>query len=182
VLVRRLMLLLAVPVLLVAGCGGSSDNAATSTSAIKLGPTPEIGGPWAGKLTQAGIAPFRIAVVINDDGTGLVAYTGIDCAGHWSLDSGEAPSYVFTEEITEGRGGECKGTGTVHLTHTAPGKLSYRFEGGGVTSSGLLAPASMRALIAIFGQAGVSFTESDTGKPPRPSRTRSGSRRSGRGW
>jgi hypothetical protein len=157
VLVRRLIALLAVPAMLVAGCGGSGDDGSTiSTAAIKPGATKEIGGPWVGKLTQSGLAPFRIAVVIQDDGTGLVAYTGIDCGGRWRLDSGEAPDFIFTETIDRGEGGKCKGTGTVHLTNTASGTLQYRFEGGGVTSRGLLHRTDSAGLKPVFDEAGVT--------------------------
>jgi hypothetical protein len=158
VVVRRLNAPLSVLVMVLAGCGGSSDGGSTtSTAAATSGPTREIQGPWAGKLTQAGIAPFRVAVVISADGTGLVAYTGIECGGHWRLNSSSAPSYVFTESIDAGAGGKCKGSGTVHLVHTPSGTLQYRFEGGGVTSTGLLVPASAHALTAIFDQAGVGL-------------------------
>ena len=159
-LVRRLLALTPVLALVLAGCGnsGGSGSTPTSTPAIKAGPTKEISGPWTGKLTQAGIAPFRIAAAVDPDGTGLVAYTGLDCAGKWKLTSRDGPRYVFTEEIDRGEGGECKGTGTVHLSRTALGDLSYRFEGGGVTSSGVLMRGSLRALIAIFRQTGMNIT------------------------
>jgi hypothetical protein len=158
VLVRRLIAPLSVLVMVLAGCGGSSDgDGTTSTAAATSGPTREIEGSWAGKLTQTGISPFRIAVVISADGTGLVAYTGIECGGHWKLNSSAAPQYVFTESIDAGAGGKCKGSGTVHLVHTASGTLQYRFAGGGVTSTGSLAPASARALTAIFDQAGIGL-------------------------
>ena len=114
-LVRRLIATLSVLVMVLAGCGGSSDGDSTgSTAAATSGPAAQIQGPWTGELTQAGIAPFRIAVVISADGTGLVAYTGIECGGHWKLDSSAAPEYVFTESIDAGAGGRCKGSGTVH--------------------------------------------------------------------
>jgi hypothetical protein len=157
VLVRRLLPLLALSTLLVAGCGGSSDqDRATGTTAVsKLPATKEIIGPWDGKLTQAGMAPFRIGAIIGQDGHGLVGYTGIDCTGHWTLHDSKPPSYVFTEQINHGSGGKCKGTGTVELRQMPGGTLRYRFTGGGVTSSGLLAPASFRAVATIWNQAGL---------------------------
>jgi hypothetical protein len=158
VIVRRLIALLSVLAMVLAGCGGSSGgDKTTSTAAATGGPAREIQGSWAGKLTQAGIPPFRIAVVISADGTGLVAYTGIECGGHWKLDTSDAPQYVFTESIDAGAGGKCKGSGTVHLVHTPSGTLQYRFEGGGVTSTGFLVPGSAHALTAIFDQAGVGL-------------------------
>jgi hypothetical protein len=156
-----LIALIALPALLVAGCGGSSDDDGTVPIAVEPG-TKEISGPWAGELAQARLAPFRVAVVIGENGTGRVAYTGIDCGGRWVLDSANAPNYVFTETINEGAGGECKGTGTVHLIHTPEGSLRYRFEGGGVTSQGSLAPASVHAIIAVFRQAGLPLTPGST--------------------
>jgi hypothetical protein len=157
VLARRLIALLAVPALLVAGCGRSSDDGSTtSTAAIKAGETKKISGPWAGKLTQSGLASFRVAAVIFN-GTGRVAYTGIDCAGDWRLTGGGDPSgtYAFRETINEGAGSECKGTGTVHLKNLAPKGLRYRFEGGGVTSQGILRHARTGVWAAIFREAGI---------------------------
>jgi len=153
VLVRWLVLALVLPAFLVAGCGGSSDDDST-TSAIKGGPTRGIARTWTGNLRQAGLPPFRIAVLIRADGSGLVAYTGIDCAGKWSLDSAKAPIFTFTETIERGKGGKCKGRGTVHLVHRAS-TLRYRFQGGGVTSSGLLVPAGPQDLASVFLKTGV---------------------------
>jgi hypothetical protein len=158
-LVRRSIPLIAVVGLLIAGCGGGDDNGkdlgTASKAAVKSGATREIRGPWVGKLRQAGLAPFRVAVIVNSGGTGLVAYTGIDCGGHWMLESGDPPSYTFSEEIASGSGGNCKGRGTVHIRQTPGGTLRYLFEGGGVTSSGFLAPASFRAIATIWKQAGL---------------------------
>ena len=162
-LVRRLIPPLAIACLLIAGCGGSSGGGTTagtatvSTTAVKPGATREISGPWAGKLRQSGLTPFRVAVMISSDGTGVVAYTGIDCAGHWTLESGAPPDYTFFEEITSGSGGKCKGSGTVHLHQTPGGTIRYRFEGGGVTSTGFLVPASVHALLNVFRQVGVQL-------------------------
>jgi hypothetical protein len=140
-------------VLLVAGCGGSDSK---STPATKAGGTQEIAGQWTGTLTQAGLPPFRVAADIFD-GAGKVAYTGIDCAGDWKLDSGSdgTGSYVFTETIRSGAGGQCKGTGTVHLERIAAKGLRYRFEGGSVTSRGILRPARGSEWVSIFQEAGV---------------------------
>jgi hypothetical protein len=102
-------------------------------------------------------------------GVGKVAYTGIDCAGDWKLSGGgdPGPSYVFTETINEGVGGKCKGTGTVHLDQFAPKRLRYRFEGGGVSSQGVLRPARSSAWTAIFREAGVQVGTSSGGECPK---------------
>jgi hypothetical protein len=96
------------------------------------------------------------AAILTDSGT--VAYTGIDCAGKWKLIGGgdPGPTYVFRETIKKGAGEACKGTGTVHLDLLAPKRIRYRFEGGGVTSHGILRPASSRVYTAIFREAGVA--------------------------
>ncbi len=152
-LVRWLVIPCSALALLLAGCGGSDSK---STPATKAGATQEIAGQWTGTLTQAGLPPFRVAVLIFD-GAGKVAYTGIDCAGEWRLDSGGdgTGSYVFTETIKSGAGGQCKGTGTVRLERVAANRLRYRFEGGGVTSRGVLRPARMSEWTSIFQEAGV---------------------------
>jgi hypothetical protein len=154
-LVRWLLAVLVVVALATAGCGGSDENS-TSTAATKGGSTRRIVGQWAGTLTQAGLPPFHVAALIFS-GAGRVAYTGIDCAGDWKLDSGgdSSGSYVFTETINQGAGGVCKGTGKVHLENFAPKRLRYSFEGGGVTSQGILRPARTQVWTAIFREAGV---------------------------
>lgn len=154
-LVRWLLSVLVVAALVTAGCGGSDDNS-SSTAAANGGSTRGIIGQWTGRLTQAGLPPFRVAALIFS-GAGKVAYTGIDCAGDWKLDSGgdSSGSYVFTETINQGAGGKCKGTGTVRLDRIAPKRLRYRFEGGGVSSQGILRPAPTRVWAAIFREAGV---------------------------
>jgi hypothetical protein len=59
-----------------------------------------------------------------------------------------------------GGGGKCKGTGTVHLDEIAPKRIRYGFEGGGVTSRGLLRPARMSEWVSIFQEAGVQVNAS----------------------
>jgi hypothetical protein len=170
--VRSLPAVLVVVALVTAGCASSDDNSSSSssTTATKGGSTQGIVGQWTGTLTQAGLPPFRVAALIFS-GAGRVAYTGIDCAGDWKLDSGgdSSGSYVFTETINEGASGKCKGTGTVHLDPFAPKRLRYRFEGGGVSSEGILRPARTRVWAAIFRQAGVevgtSYTHCPKGAP-----------------
>jgi hypothetical protein len=168
-LVRWLLAVLVVAALVTAGCGGSDDNSSSSSpTAATKGSTQGIVGQWAGTLTQAGLPPFRVAALIFS-GAGKVAYTGIDCAGDWKLESGgdSSGSYVFSETINEGAGGECQGTGTVHLDSSAPKRLRYRFEGGGVSSQGILRPARTRIWAAIFRQAGVAVGTSSGGNCPK---------------
>jgi hypothetical protein len=168
VFVRFPLALLVASALLIAGCGSDNDSSdATSTAAAKGGST-QIVGQWAGTLTEAGLPPFRVAAAIGP-GVGKVAYTGIDCAGDWKLSGGgdPGPTYVFTETINEGAAGECKGTGTVHLDQFAPKRLRYRFEGGGVSSQGILRPARTRVWAAIFREAGVEVGTSSGGDCPK---------------
>jgi hypothetical protein len=169
VFARFPLALLVASALLIAGCGSNNDSSgATSTAAIKGGSTRDIVGQWAGTLTQPGLPPFRAAALIFS-GAGKVAYTGIDCAGDWKLDSGgdASGSYVFAETINEGAGGACKGTGTVHLDQFAPKRLRYRFEGGGVSSQGTLRPARTPVWAAIFREAGVEVGTSSGGDCPK---------------
>ncbi len=159
-------------VMAVAGCGGGDGgDGSASTAAIK-GTSTRILGPWTGQLTQSGLPPFQVAVLIFG-GAGKVAYTGIDCAGDWKLTGGgdPGPGYVFTETINEGAGGNCKGTGTVHLDHFAAHRLRYRFEGGGVTSRGILRPAGDGVWAPIFREAGVSVGNGGSVHCPKDART-----------
>jgi hypothetical protein len=170
-LVRRLAAALAVSVTLLAGCGGGDDSTGsrTATSAVK-GSTQKLFGQWIGNLTQAGLPPFRVAAAIFS-GAGKVAYTGIDCAGDWKLQSGgdSTGSYVFTETINTGAGGKCKGTGTVHLDELPSKRLRYRFEGGGVTSRGILRHARNAQWVRIFEEAGVQVNDSSPAPCPKGS-------------
>jgi hypothetical protein len=159
---RGLGLLLALAVLLIGGCG--SDDAGEETT---LNNTRQISGSWTGTLHQEGLAPFEIAVDIGGDATARVAYTGIDCGGEWTLDEvrpSSPPGYLFTEQITEGSGGACKGTGTVTLSpiqrHAPNGpaytRMNYSFTGGGVISRGLLHRIHAGEVAPVFKQAGVT--------------------------
>jgi len=156
--------LLSLGILLLAGC--SNDDAGNLTAPGE-GITRQIACSWAGKLQQAGLPPFKMAVDITSDSTGRVAYTGIECGGEWTLDGvrpSTPPRYVFTEEINEGAGGSCKGTGTVSLSpiqghspnRPAYTRLNYRFTGGGVASRGLLHRIHAGAEVQTFKQAGVT--------------------------
>jgi hypothetical protein len=165
-LVRQLCLL-ALGAVLLSGCG-SGDNAGEGTQLSNAeGITRQIAGSWTGRLQQSGLAPFKTAVDITSDGRAQVAYTGIQCGGGWTLDGAEPstpPRYLFTEEIDQGAGGNCKGTGTVSLSpiqghspnRPAYTRLNYSFTGGGVTSRGLLRRVHPPDLTPVFRQAGVT--------------------------
>jgi hypothetical protein len=99
-------------------------------------------GRWTGLLHQRGLGPFRVwaRIAHPDGGAGnTVRYSGLGCRGHWTALPSPGAAHRFTETITAGAGGACKGTGTVSLRPTAdPNALRYVFHGGGVTSSGIL--------------------------------------------
>jgi hypothetical protein len=147
--------------LLIAGCGGDSDDGHVTTTSV--GPAQEIAGDWTGELTQKGLKPFRIGVQIEADGTGRVAYTGIECGGEWTLKrvlaSGIPAGYNFREDVTQGAGDECKGKGTVAIDPNppqSPRSLGYGFMGGGVTSDGTLHKTDVAGIQPVFTEAGVS--------------------------
>jgi len=140
------------------GCGEKSEpdlNDVTSTEELPLGDqlrqlgdqdittAGPIQGRWRGTLQQKGIKPFPIDVRINslaDAKRNPVTYGGqIGCSGTWRYIGGDGPVVRFQEVIDSGRGGNCKGEGTVTLRYPADGatdQLLYRFAGGGVSSSG----------------------------------------------
>jgi hypothetical protein len=147
VLARRLIPLLAVTGLLIAGCGGSNGNGTGSDTGQPASVRPiHVLGGWKGVLHQAGIAPFTVTVVIaslHDSSANHVDYTGINCGGHWSFLGTAGPAYRFQEVIDQGVGGNCKGVGEVSVTPRPAGnlvsnKLDYAFRGAGVESSGVL--------------------------------------------
>jgi hypothetical protein len=157
VLVRRLIALLAVLPLLLAGCGGDDNDSGGGTAARP------IAGDWIGTLKQKGLAPFRIAVQIEPSGSGRVAYTGIECGGTWTMQpeilGSDPPQYGFDEQIEEGVGGNCKGSGDVSIQPDAiaPSEvLDYAFTGGGVTSRGFLHKTDAAGLKPVFDEAGVT--------------------------
>jgi hypothetical protein len=157
---------LALGIVVLSGCGSGDSGDGTSINNAE-GVTRNIAGSWTAKLHQQGMEPFQIGVTIAANGEARVAYTGIRCGGDWSLDHAEPstpPRYLFTETITEGAGGRCKGTGTVSLSpiqrhspnEPAYTRLNYRFTGGGVTSLGLLRRSHDPALLPLFERAGVT--------------------------
>jgi hypothetical protein len=161
--VRGLVLLSAFAALLAGGCGDGDSSDVTEPGA---GITRQISGRWTGTLHQEGLKPFKIAADIGTGGDAHVAYTGIECGGEWTLDEVRPslpPRYVFTERISEGAGGSCKGVGTVSLApiqghapnRPAYNRLNYQFTGGGVTSRGLLHRTDPAHLVPVFKVAGV---------------------------
>jgi hypothetical protein len=145
---------------LLAGCGGDDGDDPTVPSELPE-QASEIAGQWTGLLSQTGLPDFRVAALIDENGKGAVAYTGIRCAGRWTLDVvllSDPAMYRFTEVIDEGAGGQCKGRGTVQLMPRSTGpvdELAYRFRGGGVASVGVLMRASDAELDAVLEQAGL---------------------------
>jgi hypothetical protein len=134
--VRRLIALLAVPALLIAGCGGGEDGT-TSTGTQDF----EIVGSWRGVLHQKGLQPFTVSADIRDltnPSANTVHYSGIDCGGNWTLAGQTGGTYRFKEVINRGAGGTCKGVGIVLLVPMGADRLGYQFSGGGVTSTGTL--------------------------------------------
>ena len=164
---RGLGLLFAAVALVVGGCGSGGNADDLTGLGNSQGITRQIANAWAGKLHQSGLAPFKIAVDITASGEGRVAYTGIGCGGDWTLQGVQPstpPRYLFTEEITEGAGGSCKGRGTVTLSpiqNHAPNRpaytrMNYSFTGGGVTSRGLLHRIHAGDLAPVFKEARVT--------------------------
>jgi hypothetical protein len=165
VLARRLCLFI-LGIVALSGCGSSGPGGGTSINNAE-GVTRNIAGSWTATLHQQGMEPFQVGVTIAANGEARVAYTGIRCGGDWTLDRAEPstpPRYLFTETITAGAGGSCKGTGAVSLSpiqrhspnEPAYTRLNYRFVGGGVTSLGLLRRSHDPALLPLFKQAGVT--------------------------
>jgi hypothetical protein len=161
---REISLLFAIGALLLAGCG---NGGSTDVTAPGEGITRQISGRWTGVLHQQGLNPFQVGVDIGADGNAKVAYTGIECGGDWTLDQvrpSTPPRYLFTEQISEGVGGNCKGTGRVTLApiqghapnQPAYNRVNYQFTGGGVTSLGLLHRTDQAHLAPVFKEAGVT--------------------------
>lgn len=143
--------LLALACAAVAGCGSESGTDSDTGAGTATEPTSPVGptrvqfpfGRWQGRLAQRGLKPFQIRVAIRSRDNRLrnrVHYTGIDCGGIWTYLRRHGPDLLFREMIDRGRGGECKGTGTVTLRYVADDRLRYEFRGGGVSSSGFLRP------------------------------------------
>jgi hypothetical protein len=120
-----------------AGCG-ERDEPEISTVAE---PTFEITGDWEGRLTQRGTKPFEVRATIASlerSKQNVVRYSGLDCSGTWDYLGSSETAYRFRETIDRGASAKCKGTGTVELTPATDDSVDYVFEGGGVTSRGVL--------------------------------------------
>lgn len=133
--VCRLVLVVAATLNLT-GCGSSDENAESNAPGEF-----EIFGSWSGQLTQQGLAPFEVEATIgslDDPSQNTVTYTGIDCGGNWTYEGREGDAFRFRELIDRGGGGDCKGSGQVLLSPVSANTVSYRFDGGGVESTGEL--------------------------------------------
>ena len=109
------------------------------------GPKFTIVGKWQGQLHQRGLEPFKATATVRGLGRSArntVHYTGINCSGRWTYLGRKGSSYRFREKITSGRGGSCKGVGTVTLTPAGANRVDYVFRGGGVVSRGVLVRAA----------------------------------------
>jgi hypothetical protein len=98
-------------------------------------------GHWKGRLHQKGLAPFTVTATVrglSPTSRNTVHYTGINCSGRWTYLGRKGTAYRFREKITSGKGGSCKGVGTVTLTPAGANRVHYVFRGGGVVSRGLL--------------------------------------------
>lgn len=136
----RAAAVIAVAGALLAGCG---DDGAETTAADSPPAFDEVAGEWSGTLRQAATEPFPIEVTIeseDDERLNVVRYGGeIGCSGNWGFVGEAGSQLLFREVIDRGRGGRCKGVGTVRLTPTgAADRLDYEFRGGGVESEGVL--------------------------------------------
>jgi hypothetical protein len=128
----------------IAACGEKEepDSTAPPPSAGTDATEFDIIGMWEGRLTQHGIEPFRVSATIgslDDPKLNAVHYTGIDCDGSWTYLGKSGEAFRFREVIDPNQAkGDCKGQGVVSLTPTEDGRLDYVFQGGGVTSRGVL--------------------------------------------
>ncbi|HEX6117749.1 MAG TPA: hypothetical protein VFY99_11675 [Solirubrobacterales bacterium] len=137
--------LLAVAALALSACGEKEEPSASELATTSASQQTEdefaIGGDWRGELRQKGLKPFSVAAQITGpEGPNTVHYTGIDCSGKWTYEGRIGDEYSFHERIDRGKGGECKGSGTVTLTAVGPAELDYVFRGGGIESRGTLSP------------------------------------------
>jgi hypothetical protein len=125
-----------------AGCGAGGPEPPAG-SGPRAGPSAEADliGRWRGRLRQRDLEPFTATADIRslrEPRRNVVLYTGIDCGGYWTYLGREEQTFRFRETIDRGKGGDCKGVGTVTLERESADRLRYEFRGGGVESRGTL--------------------------------------------
>ncbi|UUY05503.1 hypothetical protein LRS13_08290 [Svornostia abyssi] len=127
-------------------------TAATTLAALALTAAPaqptsvpaeSLEGTWTGTLTQKMTQPFTVTATIRSfnrfTATNPVRYGApLRCRGHWRYLDRKGDVYRFRETITAGDSDTCKGSGTVSITWKGGDRATYRFTGGGVTSTGPL--------------------------------------------
>lgn len=127
-------------------------TAATTLAALALTAAPaqplslaeeSIEGTWTGTLTQKMTQPFTVTATIRSfnrfTAKNTVRYGApLNCRGHWRFLDDKEGVYRFRETITAGDSDTCKGSGTVSITWKGGDRATYRFTGGGVTSTGPL--------------------------------------------
>jgi hypothetical protein len=134
--------LLALPLALLAlvlGACGEREEPEIDASATQS--QFQITGDWQGRLAQKGLKPFTVRATIASlerSKQNTVHYSGINCSGNWDYLGASATAYRFREVIDHGASKVCKGTGTVTLTPLTDATVDYVFNGGGVTSRGVL--------------------------------------------
>ncbi|MBM3634985.1 MAG: hypothetical protein FJW99_06830 [Actinobacteria bacterium] len=103
-----------------------------------------VSGAWTGTLTQAGLGrvPMRLRVVGVSAGQmhGMSYYDApLSCSGRLEPQgSGSQRRAVLREVITRSASSVCVGIGTMTVSMRSDGRLSYRWEGGGVISTATL--------------------------------------------
>jgi hypothetical protein len=138
---RLAALLIALSALTLAACGEKDEPDLGSATTVGI-PGFQIEGTWSGELQQAKLEPFTVTATIADlenPAKNTVTYTPpIDCSGNWAYLGQEGTAYRFRETITGGKGGDCKGKGIVTLNPFDTNGVDYDFQGGGVSSAGVL--------------------------------------------
>jgi len=103
-----------------------------------------VSGAWVGTLTQAGLGtvPMRMRVVGVSAGQlhGVSLYGApLSCSGRLEPQgTGSQRRAVLREVITRSASTVCLGVGTMTVAVRSDGRLSYRWEGGGVVSTATL--------------------------------------------
>lgn len=103
-----------------------------------------VSGAWTGTLTEAGLGtvPMRIRVVGVSAGQlhGMSYYDApLSCSGRLEPQgTGSQRRAVLREVITRSASSVCLGIGTMTVAMRSDGRLSYRWERGGVVSTATL--------------------------------------------